>query len=218
MFWNKPIISSDLRDWIEDNFDWVENNRPDWLKNTTLVLPTKAFFTAPGGTGHDIALAVMQDVKRLLKIDRQIKLEALPELPDELQHQYGQLSQIAGEYWHDDEVPVITYRPNLLRQPLGFINTMAHELIHARLAPVAAELPGGDAAHELATDLHCIIAGFGVIQLQAAEQLGWTGYMTQASRAVALAEFMKRANTASETALQCLSTRPKRWLKKALKA
>lgn len=218
MFWNRPIISDDLRDWIDDNFDWVDRNHPEWLIDTPLILPTKAFFTAQGGSDHNTALGVTQDVMRLLKIDRPIQLEALPELPDELQHQYGQLSQTAGEYWHDNNVPVITYRPSLLRQPLAFINTMAHELIHMRLAPVAEALPGGYEAHELATDLHCIIAGFGVIQLQAAEQMGWTGYMTQPSRAVALERFCNRTGTSSDVALEFLSGRPAKWFNKALKA
>ncbi|TLP56782.1 hypothetical protein FEE96_20265 [Parasedimentitalea maritima] len=218
MFWKQSLIGEDLRHWIEDNYDWVHEHRPTWWKTAQLVTPTRKHFSATHGDDHKTAQAVTHDIMRLLGMDYQIQLEPLPELPDELRHEYGKSSEVVGEYWHDDDAPLITYRPSLLRTPLAFINTMVHELIHARLAPVADELPGGLVAHELATDLHCIIAGFGVIQLQAAEQMGWTGYMTQPSRAVALAEFLRLKEFEPEQALKHLSGRPNRWLKKAMKA
>jgi hypothetical protein len=104
-----------------------------------------------------------------------------------------------------------------MRQPLLFINTLAHELMHARLSGLEDEVPGGAGAHELATDLGCIIAGFGVFQLQAADDNGWTGYMSQASRAHALALFLNRRRLGIETVSQHLSPRCKKLLAKALK-
>lgn len=216
MFWNRSIVSDDLLGWIRDNFDWVEENQPDWWSSAPLVTPTKDFFSANRGDDQATAEAVIRDISAILNLQTKVRLEALPELPDELKHQYGVLGETVGEYWHDEDEPLITYRPSLLRQPVLFINTMAHELIHARLAPFVDDLPGGIEAHELATDLHCIIAGFGVIQLEAAEQAGWTGYMSQPSRAIALAEFLKRKGIGTDLARRHLSSRPARWLKKAL--
>ncbi len=218
MFWRRPLIADDLHFWIEDQFDWVAENRPNWWQQAQLITPTSQFFSAKRSDDHETAVTVTKDIMRLLRLDIDVQLEPLPELPDELRHEYGKTSEVAGEYWHDDQVPVITYRPSLLRVPLAFINTMTHELIHARLAPVVDDLPGGAAAHELSTDLHCIIAGFGLIQLQAAEQLGWAGYMTQPSRAVALAEFLRRKDLSADLALSHLSGRPNKWLRKAMKA
>lgn len=219
MWWRRPLISDTLRGWIEENFGWVEDHRPDWLAQAPLILPTRDYFTATkSGASHETALAVAADVRRLLGMSGPFRIEPIEELPDELRHEYGKVSETAGQYWHDEDEPLVTYSPSLLRRPVAFINMMAHEMIHARLATVADDLPGGWEAHELATDLHCIIAGFGVIQLQAAEDIGWTGYMTQPSRAVALAEFLRRKELDPETALAHLSTRPARWLGKALKA
>ena len=69
--------------------------------------------------------------------------------------------------------------------------------------------------HELATDLHCIIAGFGAIQMTAAEESGWAGYMTQPARAVALAEFLHHKGLAPDSANPWLPLRSQTWLKKA---
>ena len=77
------------------------------------------------------------------------------------------------------------------------------------------DLPGGDTMHELATDLHCIIAGFGVFQLEGHEQSGWSGYMSQPARATALAMFLKFHDLELERALPYLTRRPARWLRNA---
>lgn len=212
-----PLVSDDMAGWIEESFDWVEAERPDWWAAATLVTPTKAFFTAPGGEDHETARRVLDDLRRILGIEAEIALERLPDLPDELSHEYGVTSRVAGEYWHDDTHPMITYDPKLMRRPVSFINVMAHELMHARLAPVVDALPGGAEAHELATDLHCIIAGFGLFQLNAADQDGWAGYMSQNARAWALAEFVERKGIAPHEALERLGSRPRKLVQRAVK-
>lgn len=182
----------------------------------TLSCPHESFLQRPAEYTRD-RVPRPEGPAKLLGMPRNIALEPLPDLPDELMHQYGVLSMTAGEYWHDDAEPMITYNPKTLRQPISFINTMAHELMHARLAPVIDEIPGGEGAHELATDLHCIIAGFGIFQLEGAEQSGWAGYMSQASRAVALSEFLRRKDIPVDQALERLSSRPRSWLQRALR-
>ena len=216
LFGKTPLIGEDLNDWIIDNFDWVESERPAWWAMAELIRPTREYFHAPGGHDHETALLVFEDMKRQLGTTQPVALEPLPDLPDELLHDYTRMSDTAGQYWDDAETPLIIYNPKLMRRPVMFINTLAHELIHARLAPVVDDLPGGAPAHELATDLHAIIAGYGVIQLEAAEQAGWAGYMSQASRAVALAEFLHRKAIAPDDAFPYLSRRPASWLRKAL--
>ena len=104
-----------------------------------------------------------------------------------------------------------------MSRPLVFINTMAHEVMHARLSGHENEIPGGLEAHELATDLGCIIAGFGVFQLQAADDSGWSGYMTQPSRAYALATFLDQRRLGPEVVDAHFSARCRRYLKRALK-
>ncbi len=216
MFWQrKPLISEEMRDWIVDHFDWVSTNRPQWHDQARLVLPTKDFFDAPPGGGHETALGVLRNIQDLMGLDLRINLQPLEVLPDDLRHQYGQMSEVAGTYMSDGETRLITYDPTLVRRPLTFLNTLAHEVMHARLEEVAHLLPGGAEMHELATDLHTIIAGFGVIELEGAETAGWAGYMGQPSRAVALAMFLKFHDLGPADALPHLSARPARWLRKA---
>ncbi len=216
MFWQKkPMISDDLHDWILDNFDYVSAHHPAWHDMAKLVLPTRNFFDAPAGSDHTTALHIMDNIKDLIGLEAQIDLQPLAVLPDELRYQYGQLSDTAGQFMGDGSAMLITYDPTLLRRPLALINTLAHELIHARLAGIVNDLPGGGEMHELATDLHCIIAGFGIFQLEAHEQAGWAGYMSQASRSVALASFLRFHGVEIGAALPYLSKRPTGWLRKA---
>ena len=186
-FQPKPIISDDMADWIVDSFAWELAHDPAPRR---LIQPTAEFIAATKGDEAATARAVLHDVCRHLGSDRPFKLEPLPELPDEWSHDYGRLAEVAGTYEYDAQAPVIRYSAKSMARPVGFINTMAHEIMHDRLHPHEADLPGGTAAHELSTDLHCIFLGFGLFQLAAAEQLGWSGYMSQPSRAYALALFL----------------------------
>lgn len=56
--------------------------------------------------------------------------------------------------------------------------------------PHVAAMPGGAETHEQATDLHCIVWGLGVLQLRAAQEMGWAGHLGPRSRAFALALFL----------------------------
>lgn len=217
MFWTqRSPVSSELRGWIADNFAWSIEHRPNWSA-TPLVLPTRAFFTAPSGDGHEVAEAVLADLQRLLGVGHErISLYRRPMLPDGVSHEYGKLSSVAGTYINDSGAAEISYDPRLMRQPVAFIAIMVHELMHHILAPVVDELPGGEATHELATDLHAIIAGFGVIQLHGAHQAGWLGYMTLESRAYALALFLRLTGTDEHKALSRLDGRQSKALRTAL--
>ena len=94
---------------------------------------------------------------------------------------------------------------------------LAHEVMHARLSGLEDEVPGGAGAHELATDLGCIIAGFGVFQLQGADDAGWTGYMSQDSRAYALGLFLHRRGLERDSVARHLTPRCQKLLTKAMK-
>ncbi len=220
MFRRAPIVSDDMGGWILDSFGWVmQRTAPlSWRKTTPLVLPTKAYFDASSGDSVETATAIGHNIMALLGLDiPEIRFEPLPVLPDEIAHEYGKTSEVAGEYWHDPQSPLITYNPRLMRCPTSFINVMAHELMHAHLADVVDEAPGGAAAHELATDLHCITHGFGIFQMSDAEDSGWSGYMTQPSRAFALAVFLQLTATPLSEALAYLPPRSAKLLRRAVK-
>jgi len=220
LFRRAPIVSDDMGGWILDSFDWVmqRTEAGQWRKSTPLVLPTKQFFDAPAGDDVATATAIGQNIMALLGLETlPIRFEPLAALPDEIAHEYGKTSEVAGQYYHDPHAPLITYNPRLLRQPASFINTMTHELMHAHLANVVDEIPGGAEAHELATDLHCITHGFGIFQLAGAEDAGWSGYMSQASRAFALAVFLQLTGKPVTAALPHLPPRCAKLLKHAAK-
>ena len=149
------------------------------------ILSTKAFFSAPSGTNETTALIVLEDVKRNMKFDQAVEIVPLDRLSAEYRHNYQSTSEVAGTFQSINGVPVVRYDPENMHRPIQFINVLAHELMHARLHGLEHEVPGGVEVHELATDLGCIIAGFGVFQLQAADDAGWFGYMSQQSRAYA---------------------------------
>lgn len=203
-----------MRSWILDCFDWFDEK---FEPPPSPIVPTKAFFTAPGGSDVTTAELVLEDIKRHMNFDGAVEIAPLDVLPAEYRHDYQSLSAIAGTHEQINGTSVIRYDPEQMHRPLGFINLIAHELMHARLAGLETEVPGGEEAHELATDLGCIIAGFGVFQLQAADDAGWFGYMTQQSRAFALAVFLNRRGLGIDTVAPYLSSRCRKLVHRAYK-
>lgn len=214
MFWLRPSVSDDMRSWILDCFDWFDDVFEPPLSP---IVPTKAFFNAPKGRDLSTAKLVLEDVKRHMKYAGDVQIFPLNVLPVEYRHDYQATSAVAGTFENTDSVSVIRYDPHQMDRPIGFINLIAHELMHGRLSGYENAVPGGEAAHELATDLGCIIAGFGTFQLQAADDAGWFGYMTQESRAFALAVFLERRGLGIETVTPWLSAKCTRFVRRACK-
>ena len=217
MFWGgKPSISDDMKGWIIDSFDWADDTfGPDWTRSRKLITPTRDYFTAGAGHSPAVAQQIANDIAALLPVAR-IEVQPLSNLPPEYRHNYQDTAAIGGTYLHDDSHPLITYDAALMATPIAFINTMTHELMHARLAPHIDAMPGGEPVHELSTDLHCITHGFGLFALDGPAQIGWSGYMTQESRAYALAVFLARHDLNPQDALNRLSPRSAKALKRAM--
>lgn len=210
-------VSEDMQGWIEDSFDWAEDNGI-LIPQTPLILPTKDYFPAPKGSADEVVAGLVDNLKPMLGVDDlDISIAPLEVLPDELRHQYGVTSDVAGTWQGDHEGGLIRYDPTLIRRPMALISMLAHELMHQRMARTMRDWPGGEPAEELATDLYVIAAGLGVIQMTGADQAGWQGYMRQSTRAHALAVFVTRQNIATETALANLPARAGKQLSRALK-
>jgi len=214
MFWSRPLVSEEMREWIAACFDWFDST---FSPPSGPILPTKDFFRAGKGSVEATAKQVLDDVKRLLNFDQPIELQALNRLPAEFRHSYQTLSEVAGTYQETEAGRIISYDSEQMHRPVQFINTLAHEVMHARLSGMEDDIPGGYEAHELATDLGCVIAGFGVFQLQAADDAGWSGYLSQPSRAHALACFLSRRELGLEAVAPHLSPRCQRLLRRAQK-
>lgn len=215
-FRKKASISDDLKDWIFDSFDWADQTfGPDWRAARQLITASQDFFTASAGDTPQVAQQIADDIAKILPV-RSIAVAPLNAIDPEYRHNYQDTAAIAGLYYHDDDDPLISYDPALMRQPIAFINTMTHELMHARLANHIDAMPGGEAVHELSTDLHCITHGLGLFAIDGPAQAGWSGYMTQESRAYALAEFLARHDVDPETAIGRLNPRGAKALKRAV--
>lgn len=217
MLWRrKRSISDDLKDWIDESFDWRDATfGDDWIASRQLITLDKAFFTTGAGNTPKVAQHIANDIAKLLPVDP-IEVQPLHLLDPEYRHNYQDTAGIAGTYEHDETHPLISYDPAMMATPLGFINTMTHELMHARLQPYIDDMPGGEAAHELSTDLHCITHGFGLFALDGPAQMGWSGYMTQESRAYALAVFLERYSIDPTTTATRLGARSAKALRRAV--
>ncbi|WP_341365659.1 hypothetical protein [Yoonia sp. BS5-3] len=217
MFWRqRASIGDDLKDWIEDSFDWCRDRfGVDWQTSRQLITADKTFFTAGAGHTPEVAQQIADDIAKLIPV-RSIEVQPIAALDPEYRHSYQDISSVAGAYLHDDEVPLINYDPSLMTKPIAFINTMTHELMHDRLASYVDDMPGGEPAHELSTDLHCTTHGFGLFALDGPAQVGWSGYMTQESRAYALATFLDRHDVDPEFAASRISGRSAKALRRAV--
>ena len=188
-FFARRLVSQEAQDWVDDNFDWAVD--VGFLTaRTPLVLPTREFFPSKIGKSPEAVQSLVGDIARLLGLeDRVIQVSPLDVLPGEYRHNYQDLTAQAGTWQGEENAALIRYDPELVARPLVLIAILVHELMHEKLSWTPVQPPGGEALHELATDLHCITCGFGVIAMNAAEQIGWQGYMRQPTRAYALARF-----------------------------
>ncbi|MEP1537601.1 MAG: hypothetical protein ABJQ34_16635 [Paracoccaceae bacterium] len=204
-------ISDDMAHWITECFDWYESN---FTTCEGPVLPNKSFFKAGKGKDQATAEAVLADVTRLIGFDLPIDLVPLERLPEEFRHSYQSYSEVAGTYRESEGARMIEYAPERMSRPIEFISTMAHEVIHAQLWGLEDQMPGGIEMHELATDLCAIIAGFGVFQMQGADQSGWAGYLTQETRGAALAYYLKKRELTDAAVEPYLSNRCRKYLRR----
>jgi hypothetical protein len=210
-------VSLDIVDWIDANFAWAI--RHGLLSDQTpLVTLSKRFFTGPPSSHPDFVPHIVQDIKTILGIPKaRITVMPLDQLDAQYRHSYSETSSIGGKWQGDRDEALIRFNPDHKTQPVMLIATMAHEVMHHVLHQIY-ELPPGDAeTEELATDLHCITTGFGLFQMNGAEQAGWSGYMRQTTRAHALAMFIRMRGIAEADALRQLSPRSAKAVKQALR-
>jgi hypothetical protein len=215
----RPALAEDhLRHWIEDCYIWaIQAWGLPTLRQVPLHRPLKQSFDIPLSHDDAMAQAIFQHIADLLKVDiSRSQLAAEGALAHLGAIDYRRLSAAAGTFQGDDEGGLIRYSPDLLARPSGLISTLAHELMHLKLAPHIDAIPGGERSHELATDLFCIFWGFGVFQIAEADDIGWAGYLSQPSRAYALALFLRVTGQDPALAISQLVPRSQGRLKRAL--
>lgn len=237
MFWSRNLVDDDTADWVEEGLIWLIRTfgAETYFSHTRLILPTREFFKAPGGTSHASAEAVFAEVRAHMEMAdwpcRLVRQEADPDghvgaamMVQGIERSPG------GTFGHDGESITVTYSPELMKQPVSFLNMLSHELAHYLLAGHVEDAPGGEEAHEIMTDLTAIYAGFGLIQLeggmiargfQSALEAGWQignlGYLSSETRAFALALFLLSKGIDPEIARPHLSPDKAKLLRSGLK-
>lgn len=211
-----------MSEWVTDRFDWLLRSFGPrrFFEDTSLVLPTRAFFKTGKGETEAHAQAVFDEVRGHMGLSgRSIKLVPRATTAEEYGMDTLARSSIAGTFYRaEGEIePVITYNPLLMRTPRAFIGTLAHELAHVLLDPYTAEAPGGEEEMELLTDLTVIFSGFGLIDISGARQMGWSGYLQTDGRAFGLATFLRLKGIGPEAAEPFLDSYLRRRLARALR-
>lgn len=212
-----PIVDEDTQGWVIDSFEWaIENGL--LLSETQLIAANAQNFPAIQGAHEDVSRALVEAVQRHLGIvDQIIAVRPLDVLPPEYRYDPNAMGEVAGTWDSDGSDAVVTYDPAQQARPLAFLSTMVHEVMHHRLHMTALDMPGGFEAEELSTDLQCITAGFGAIQMSGAEQAGWQGYLRQETRAFAMAVFMAITGTSDDAVRALLPKRSFKLVRKAAK-
>lgn len=209
-------VSDDTIGWLNDSFDWAI--RTGLLtRDTPLVQLKRGFFAAPSSRHPDFVPSLLRDVQRLLRIESaHIEVLPLDQVDGRFRHEYQALVATAGTWQGDGNTALIRYDAGLVARPVALIGVLAHEVMHHVLRGLPDLPPGGEEAEELSTDLHCITMGFGIFQLAAAEEVGWSGYLRQTSRAHALAMFLRMRGISEIEALAGLPPRCQGYLRVAL--
>lgn len=206
--------------WLYQHYRWLEQNLPQKQSpaKTIVVLATKEFFPDRYRHDHDSAVRVFDRIRELMGIlDWPCRLEREEDFERTVHSDLrrggviGESSSVgaAGTFSvpSKDEV-VITYSSLQLKNPIGLVATLAHELCHYLLATVAEEPPGSWESLEPITDLAAVVEGFGIFLCDSAfqfsqwtsnDQQGWsfqkTGYLTEVELGFALAVFCVRNRT-----------------------
>ena len=237
MFWSRRLVDDETAEWVEDGFAWlIDTFQPKvFFDETDLILPTKAFFSSPGGDSHETAQAVFDEVRRHMgmtewhcRLERQEMVQG-SQVAD-FHRVEPQDPGPSGTFDIDGNEVVVSYDPSLMARPIAFIDMLSHELAHYLLSNHVDSAPGGADAHEVMTDLAAIYAGFGVMQLQGGSQIsgfqdafaqGWQishlGYLSSEVRAYALAVFLRVKEIAPKIAEAHLSDDKARLLRLGLK-
>jgi len=195
MFRRNRIVPDDEAAWISNRFEWLVSTLgpATFFNHTQLLLPTARYFTARAIPKEHAAGHLFDEIRTHMGIDHwPVKLVPRATFSDGRGKWEPLRTAVAGSFYQPDSGPaVITYNPRLALKRNAFIGTLAHELSHYVLAPYVASAPGGEAEHELLTDLAVVYSGFGVIDLQGAKDIGWKGYLGLNGRTFALATFLR---------------------------
>lgn len=216
----KYPVSDDVQVWLEDSAAWAIEHGV-WTAQSPLIFPSNQFFSAPKlrgpKDGQRVVAALIEDFKRHLGCTNDmIDCMPLDVLDADYRYDINALSAPAGTFQTDAASSMIRFDPALLTQKLPLLSMLAHEMTHHILHKIPEPPLGDFEAEELSTDAQAIFMGCGVLQMAGAELSGWQGYLSQPSRAHALALFLLVRQIDPQDATNALPPRSSKYLKRAL--
>jgi len=154
-------IDAAKREWLDERWNWLEDEFGiERLRETRVILPRPEFFPDPyAGTEQDVRL-MLERVCDYMDLDSStIELSFYQERRPILEE--GWRDGTAGLYHRDGDRFRIWVEWSNLRDPLGLVGTLAHELGHVHLLG-HGRISEESEDHEPLTDLLTVFLGLGV--------------------------------------------------------
>ncbi len=236
IFRKKPVLSFEDTEFQVATFKWLLRNfgGKDFFENTKLILPTREYFPSKLDSEDEAALQTFETVKkyagmedwpcRLEKQEEDVDARVAPTVAVQ-NAPSGPLGTFQAK--EESEI-VITYNPDVVRNPTQLVATYAHELAHYLTGCGQEPPPGGWDNWEFATDIAATFLGFGVFMANSAfnfqqysdvDSQGWkfsrSGYLSEAEHVFALAIFFALHDMQVDSALPHLKPSLKKLLKRS---
>ncbi|QUD86675.1 hypothetical protein [Phenylobacterium montanum] len=223
LFKGPRFLDADLEDWHLETWAWLMRHRGGMglVRQTPLVLPSRDYFPPSEAAGEARAEHVFSCVRELMGMQNwPCRLEARERASTARVGEFWALQstgQAGGTFQVVNGEAIICYARELVDKPAQLVATFAHELSHFLLCTVEEPPPGGEAGHELATELCVAYRGLAVFSANTAftfEQhgdtfsQGWrsqrSGYFSPRGWAFALATFLELKAAPAEEGLKHL--------------
>ena len=212
---DRPSVSEDVHDWLTEEFARaVEAGL--LTGDTPLVLPDARFFPAGRGSPQAVVEGLVSDILGLLgRTGDEIALIPIDRPGVELRAAgaFETLGEMAGGWTRDGDASIILYDPEMTARPMALLATLVHEVMHHLRD--ATGLARADAEEELGTDALMLSTGFGLIAMLGGAEAGWSGYLSQPTRAHGLAMFLAATGQPLDEARDRLPGRLARYLVRA---
>jgi len=201
-------LDSEKRDWIANSFEWITKEFGiDTILNCEMVLPIKDSIPVIIDYSEKSAIELFYFVAEKMKVDKNnIEIDFYNQSPMELDRNiitqgYDDVNYSTGQYWGKTQEGkyLISIEKSQLKNPIGLIATIAHELAHVKLLG-EKRLQNNN---EYLTDLIPIVFGFGIFNANSIFQFqqdpySWKakaqGYLDERMYGFALATFAKLRN------------------------
>ncbi|SFM71279.1 hypothetical protein SAMN04487963_3475 [Marinobacter zhejiangensis] len=234
---SKEILSREDTEFQVATFKWLLRHfgGKEFYEGTQLVLPTRDYFPSSVETENEAAIATFHAVKKYAGMEEwpcrlEEQEEADPRVAPTLIIQNAPKAPLGTFEVEGDNEIVITYSPDLVRNPTQLVATYAHELAHYLTATSPEGPPGGWDNWEFATDIAATFLGFGIFMANSAvnfhqfsdvDSQGWqysrSGYLSESEHIFALAIFLGLRGMPTEVALPHLKPNLKKRLKRAVR-